>query len=197
MPGWNAVSAALSIQSRSIAKTLKFSGIWAINPAQGFFLGIGMSMHSSRKLRGFTLIELVVVITLLGILAAFAVPRFIAVSDTAERASIESFIGSIRSARMLAFADFKTRGVMPSGYIGPQSFTLYNLTRCDANEPSAYDPAVAGGHYVGLSSLRSAVFQDPDQMACSSNQIQFITKSGRTVTINGGSSVTWNASPVY
>ncbi len=151
--------------------------------------------HLART--GFTLIELVVVITLLGILAAFAVPRFIAVNDSAERADIESFVGSIRSARMLAFADFKTRGTLPAGYLGPQSFTLYNLTRCDANEPVAYDPSTPGGHYVGLSSLRSAVFQDPDQTACSSNTIQFITKSGRTVTINGGAAVTWNANPVY
>jgi prepilin-type N-terminal cleavage/methylation domain-containing protein len=156
-----------------------------------------MSIQFSRASRGFTLIELVVVITILGILAAFAVPRFLALNDTAERATIESFVGSIRSARMLAYADFKVRGDMPTGYIGPQSFTLINLTRCDSNEPNPNDPSAPGGHYVGLASLRSAVFQDPDQTACATNQIQFITKSGRTVTINGGASVSWNASPVY
>ena len=148
--------------------------------------------------KGFTLIELVVIITLLGILAAFAVPRFIAVSDHAEKSTIDAFVGSVRSARLLSFADFKTRNQMPSGYVGPGDFTLWNLTRCDAGEPTERDPASAGGHYVGLGGMRGAIFKDPDQNACSGNTIQFVTKSGRTITIDGsGGSVNWNASPIY
>jgi MSHA pilin protein MshA len=61
-------------------------------------------MKSMPKQGGFTLIELVVVITILGILAAFAVPRFASLEVEARTAATNALQGSVRSGAMLAHA---------------------------------------------------------------------------------------------
>lgn len=49
--------------------------------------------------KAFTMIELIIVIAILGILAAVAVPKFVNLKDDAEKASIEGLVGAIRSAK--------------------------------------------------------------------------------------------------
>jgi MSHA pilin protein MshA len=82
---------------------------------------------NSSKSRGFTLIELVVVITILGVLAAFAVPRFIALDSQARIATINGLAGSAKSAaalaRSLAMATGNPPSVAMEGAAAPVTLT--------------------------------------------------------------------------
>lgn len=67
----------------------------------------------SYKQQGFTLIELVVVIALLGILAAFAIPRFASLESEARVATTQGLSGSVRSASAMAHGLFLATGSDP------------------------------------------------------------------------------------
>jgi len=93
-----------------------------------------------KKQNGFTLIELVVVIAILGILAAIALPKFVDLTGDARRAKIQAAQGAINAASALAHAKFLASGSADS------TFTAEGVSITTLNGyPTAATIAAAAG----------------------------------------------------
>jgi prepilin-type N-terminal cleavage/methylation domain-containing protein len=63
-----------------------------------------MDLYGRKSEAGFTLIELVIVIVILGILAAVAIPKYEDMREQARVATVRGQLGSIRSAIAIQYA---------------------------------------------------------------------------------------------
>ncbi|WP_077755880.1 prepilin-type N-terminal cleavage/methylation domain-containing protein [Shewanella psychrophila] len=66
--------------------------------------------NSRNRQQGFSLIELVIVIVILGLLAATAIPRFLNVTDDAEDASLDGVAGGLATAVGFVRAQWEVDG---------------------------------------------------------------------------------------
>lgn len=71
-----------------------------------------MKVQLKRSAKGFTLIELMIVVAIIGILAAVAFPKFADLITKSKESSTKGSLGSLRSAVAIYYSD--TEGVYPT-----------------------------------------------------------------------------------
>ncbi len=105
-----------------------------------------------KNSRGFTLIELVTVIVILGILAIFALPRFGNVTDQAHDASIEGVQGALASAVALVHAQWVANG-QPTA--DPQRDNIIGFGRGDIDVSSfGWPTGTSGSNNPSMDTIR-------------------------------------------
>ncbi|WP_303291841.1 prepilin-type N-terminal cleavage/methylation domain-containing protein [Marinobacter sp. SS5-14b] len=103
-----------------------------------------MKHYSSKhKQKGFTLIELVVVIAILAILAAFALPRFAQLSEQAHSSNVKATAGAMAAGVALARAQWVANGLKAS------TDSLDGFGDGDLNVSSRGWPVAYTGGYTG------------------------------------------------
>ena len=105
-----------------------------------------------RRASGFTLIELVIVIVIIGVLAAIAIPMFIHMQNNAREARVKNYAHTVQlAAEVYAVSNFGTYSDMEADILPllPKAGPLENSFTGALVEPQFGAPALTAGQ-IGL-----------------------------------------------
>lgn len=140
--------------------------------------------------KGFTLIELVVVIVILGILAATALPRFINLTGDARIAAVNGMAGGIRSAVAVVQARY-----MATGTLTATTVTTTDGTSVTVNAATGIPTGASAGIGAALQSTdgftvdyttATAVTFRPSNGGSATCQVSYNGTSGAATVSTGG-----------
>jgi len=100
-----------------------------------------------RHQAGFTMIELIVVIVILGVLAATALPKFIDVQENAEESSLAGVAGSLASAMSVNYG-----GCLVAGHAATAGKCVL-VNNCDDVDDLMQGGALPTGYTVASSAI--------------------------------------------
>jgi len=140
-------------------------------------------MHHQRDRRGFTLVEILIVVVILGILAAIVIPKFTNASEDAKRNSLTSSLHSLRSQIELFMLQ---HGDKPPALDGADWSELTGQTTYSSRPTGPYISVIPTNSVNGHSNILTVTTDQTSGAAVAGSNLGFVynTSNGKLWATN-------------